>query len=327
LALGRTAGVERVTHGPGPAPLQPLALAWVALVPLWLVLLSSAAGPWWGAAGYGLVWGLSYYGSSLVWITHLHPLMWMGVPWAGSIAIALFAWGFITLWGTVSLMAWCLAFRWMVGWRPQSVGLRLVLGTALWCLMETLRNYTPLDWSHLSLTQSPNNLWILHLSRLSGPMAVTAVLVAVNGLLAEAWWQRQGHAPEVSRRTLARIAVGLVLVSHAIGAGLYFRPAVEPESSALTLGLVQGNVPTREKLTLAGVGQALDRYTDGYLALAAAGVDAVVTPEGALPLMWDPDGAQVSPLIQAVQRVGVPLWLGTFAPVPGETCFNTPRAC
>jgi apolipoprotein N-acyltransferase len=291
-------------------------LAWVALVPLWLALLKHRAAPWWVAAGYGLVWGITYYGSSLVWITHLHPLMWMGVPWLGSVAIALFAWGFITLWGTVSLMAWCVAFRWVMRWCPQSIAVRLLLGTGLWCLMETLRNYTPLDWSHLSLTQSPNNLWILHLSRLSGPMAITAVLVAANGLLAEAWWQRR-HPPEAPflNRSLAAGALGLIMVSHALGAGLFFQPAPDRETAAITLGMVQGNIPTREKLTWEGINQAIEAYTEGYQALAAEGVDAVVTPEGAIPLMWDPDGARVMPLIESVQQIGVPLWLGTFAPL------------
>lgn len=298
-------------------PLSWWPLAWVALLPLWLALLTSSSGPWPIATGYGLVWGLSYYGSSLMWITHLHPLMWMGVPWAGSIAIALFAWGFITFWGTVSLMVWCLVFRWIVRWRPQLIGARVLLGTALWCLMETLRNYTPLDWSHLSLTQSPNNLWILHLSWLSGPMAVTAIVVAVNGLLAEAWWQQQGPQRLPSHRFLGWVAVALVLVGHSLGASLYFRPAQDTAANAITLGLVQGNIPTREKLTLEGISQAVEAYTEGYLTLAAEGVDAVVTPEGALPLVWDSQAARLSPLIQAVQRVGVPLWLGTFAPVSG----------
>ena len=297
-------------------PLSLWPLAWVALVPLWTVLLSCSRGSWKLAMGYGLVWGLSYYGSSLIWITHLHPLMWLGVPWLGSIAVALFAWSFITLWGTASLMAWCLAFRWIVRWRPHSIALRLILGTGLWCLMETLRNYTPLDWSHLSLTQSPGNLWILHLSRLSGPMAVTAILVAVNGLLAEAWRQhRHLHEHGASSRFLIAGALVLSVVGHGIGAGLYFQPAPDNELSAINLGLVQGSVPTREKLTLAGVSQAVAAYTEGYLSLATAGVDAVVTPEGAIPLMWDPDAARLTPLIEAVQRIGVPLWLGTFAPL------------
>ncbi|TVP68297.1 MAG: hypothetical protein EA342_06345, partial [Leptolyngbya sp. LCM1.Bin17] len=165
-------------------PISLWPLAWVALVPLWWVVASTVSGSWRLAAAYGLLWGLVYYGSSLVWITHLHPLMWMGIPWLGSIAIALFAWGFITLWGSVCIALWAVGLRWLINRRPHSPALPILGATALWCLLETLRNYTPLDWSPLGLTQSPNNLWILHLTRLSGPLTITALIVAVNALLA-----------------------------------------------------------------------------------------------------------------------------------------------
>ncbi|MGF1570132.1 MAG: apolipoprotein N-acyltransferase [Nodosilinea sp.] len=291
-------------------------LAWVALVPLWQVILSTAAGPWWRGAGYGLLWGLVYYGSSLAWITHLHPLMWMGVPWASSVAIALSAWGFITLWGSLCIAIWGLGLRWLARHRPAHPHLRILGGTALWCLMETLRNYTPLDWSPLSLTQSPDNLWILHLARMAGPATITAVLVATNGFWAEAWGLRPQHLPRRGGVVLSGLI--LIMLSHGVGAALYTRPAADDPAQAMTLGLVQGNIPTREKLTPTGVQQALQGYTDGYLALAAQGVDAVVTPEGAMPVIWQANAPQPAALIQLVRQTGVPLWLGTFAPTPGK---------
>lgn len=106
-------------------------------------------------------------------------------------------------------------------------------------------------------------------------------------------------------------------MSHLLGAALYLRTNAAADNQALTLGLIQGNVPTREKLTPQGVNQALQGYTDGYLALAAQGVDAVVTPEGALPQLWNGNAPQAAAIRQTVKQVGVPLWLGTFAPVPG----------
>jgi apolipoprotein N-acyltransferase len=81
---------------------------------------------------------------------------------------------------------------------------------------------------------------------------------------------------------------------------------------------VQGNVPTREKLTPAGIRQAMTTYTQGYQALARQGVDAVITPEGALPIIWRSGDPLVEALAQTVAQTGVPLWLGTFAPVAGE---------
>ncbi|MFQ4140147.1 apolipoprotein N-acyltransferase [Nodosilinea sp. PGN35] len=305
-------------------------LAWVGLVPLWWVVRAT---PQVGlAAAYGLLWGLVYYGISLAWITHLHPLMWMGVPWGSSVAIALSSWLFIVLWGSVCIAVWGGAIAWAAHRWPSRRFWLVLAGTALWCALEALRNHSPLDWSPLSLTQSPNNLWILHLSRLSGPGAITAILVATNGLLALAFSpvptllgspSPPSHPPTpplpyplLPRRPLALMAIALVLLGHTLGALLYAHEAV-PADQALTLGLIQGNVPTREKLTPQGVNQALEGYTSGYRALVAQGVEAVVTPEGALPQLWNPNSPQIAAILRTVEQDGVPLWLGTFAPVPG----------
>lgn len=300
-------------------PLSLWAVAWVGLVPLWWVVLATPSVPL--ATAYGMLWGLVYYGMSLAWITHLHPLMWMGVPWGSSVAIALSAWIFIVLWGAVCIAFWGGAIAWLARRWPGRSPWLVLAGTALWCALEALRNHSPLDWSPLSLTQSPDNLWILHLARLSGPGAITAILVATNGLLAIALYpQALESSPRPPTRPLRPLlaALTLVFVGHALGAFLYASTAAAPDDPTLTLGLIQGNVPTREKLTPQGVRQALQGYTDGYLALVNQGVDAVVTPEGALPQLWNPNSPQIAAILQTVGQAGVPLWLGSFAPVPGE---------
>ena len=312
-------------------------LAWVGLLPLWWVVLVTPSIRL--ATAYGLLWGLVYYGISLAWITHLHPLMWMGVPWLSSVAIALFSWLFIVLWGSVCIAVWGGIMAWANRrWSGQAFWLVLA-GTALWCALEALRNHSPLDWSPLSLTQSPNNLWILQLTRLSGPSAITAILVATNGLLATALIPLPitpsphppithhpitHHPSPSSPRSLALTALSILLASHLLGTILYARDSPVPNSQSLTLGLIQGNVPTREKLTPQGVRQALQGYTEGYQTLVTQGVDAVVTPEGALPQLWNVNAPQVAAILQMVNRVGVPLWLGTFAPVPaaGRTHYT-----
>ncbi|MGB3202023.1 MAG: apolipoprotein N-acyltransferase, partial [Nodosilinea sp.] len=121
-----------------------------------------------------------------------------------------------------------------------------------------------------------------------------------------------------SPRSLALAALALVIASHLLGAILYTHTAAVADRQSLTLGLIQGNVPTREKLTPQGVRQALEGYTEGYRTLADQGVAAVVTPEGALPQLWNPNSPQIAAILQTVSQAGVPLWLGTFAPVPGE---------
>jgi apolipoprotein N-acyltransferase len=129
----------------------------------------------------------------------LHPLTWLGVPWLASVAIVLFCWGFITLWGAALVVVWAWFMQRLerfVHSLPPAPSLfsslrRVLVGTALWCGLEWLWSLGPLGWTTLSYTQSPGNLALLHIGQLSGTAGVTAAIVAVNGLLAEAWMRYQ----------------------------------------------------------------------------------------------------------------------------------------
>ncbi|MGD1858927.1 MAG: apolipoprotein N-acyltransferase [Leptolyngbyaceae cyanobacterium] len=293
-------------------------LAWIALAPLWRLLGHpgrSLTGR--QAFGYGCLWSAAYHGIVLSWITHLHPLTWMGVPWLASLGIALFAWTFITGLGTVTFGLWAMLLR-IVSDRCQLAwGARLVVGTALWCLLETALSWGPLAWPFLGFTQSPGNLWILHLGRLAGPAAITAAIVAVNGCWAELSLPLAtlGSSPPRPWRPTAVVGLVLLLGLHGLGAAQYYRPLDDRPEFALKIGLIQGNISTREKLTPAGTRKAISTYTNGYRQLVGAGADAVLTPEGAIPELWTSKLQRRSPLLQAVRQLGVTLWLGTFRPV------------
>ena len=295
----------------GLAPVNAWPVAWVALIPLWCLSHCPQQRAR-RAFAYAALWGIAYHGTALSWITGLHPLMWMGVPWLGSVAIALFAWTFITLWGAAIGMTWLGLMRAVSRWQPIAGGERVLVGTALWCAVEWLWSQGPLYWTSLSYTQSPGNLVGLHLGQLSGPITVTAAIVAVNGLLAEAWYQWQlkngsGHPG----RFLSAAAV-LFLSLHLLGFALYSRPLADSPHKALAVGLVQGNIPTRQKLTRQGIETSWQVYLEGYEKLAAEGADLVLTPEGAVPQVWSSSLQTHDRLQQAVVRNGVPLVLGTF---------------
>lgn len=310
-----------VLMGLTPAPVNVWPLAWVALVPLWAVLCAQRWRPW-QAFRFGWLWSAVYHGMALAWITALHPLMWMGIPWLGSIAIALFAWSFITLLGAVTFGFWAMGVAYIA---PRwSAPITVLFGTALWCALETLLSWGPLYWPSLSYTQSPANLWILHLGQLSGPMAITAAIVAVNGCWAVgwlAWRQRRFYLPgkgELRRGegpfapTASLFCIALLVGLHLLGYSLAATGASDETGNPLRIGLIQGNVPTRVKLTPAGTRQAIQGYTQGYRDLVAQGAEAVLTPEGAIPEIWSRASQTRSPIYQAVQAQGVVLWLGTF---------------
>jgi apolipoprotein N-acyltransferase len=205
----------------------------------------------------------------------------MGVPWLASLAIALFCWVFLTLWGAVLVAAWAVGMS--IFGRSVGVFARVLIGVALWCSLESLWSAGALWWTSISYTQSPHNLAILHLGQLSGPFTVTAALVAVNGLIAEAWIQgsgsrEQGAKSKSSSFWLLASGCGLLVGLHFIGFGLYSRPLIQPPETALKVGIIQGNVPNEIKLYPEGWQRAIEGYTRGYRTLASLGVDAVLTP-------------------------------------------------
>jgi len=292
------------------APLNGWWLAWFALIPFWIVISSQSKGNQNQTIACAFVWGVSYHGLTLFWILGLHPLMWMGIPWLASVAIALFCWSFITLWGTATNITWA----WLMQYPKNTTG-RLLVGTAAWCGFEFLLNLTPLSWTSLSFTQSPGNLVILHLGRLSGPLLVTAAIVAVNGLLAEAWMQARRSRLSRQAGSLVAIAGLIAITAHGIGAYFYNQPLADGAEKALTIGVIQGNIPTREKLSASGIRRAIQGYVSGYETLAAQGIDAVLTPEGAMPFLWDQDR---NPLRATVLTQGVPAWVGIFVEDDGN---------
>ncbi|NEP22605.1 apolipoprotein N-acyltransferase [Moorena sp. SIO3I6] len=455
-----------------PSPTEAWPLAWIALVPLWFIVVRGQSIR--GNALSGLIWGIGYHGLALSWITGIHPMDWMGVPWLASIAIALFCWIFITLWGALLVAVWAIAISitqsitasfaplapqlWGVlelksprigGFRglaakgnevnssenrckfPSTKAtqqrdinpdinpdinlpiptqnyflltscLRVLIGTGLWCGIETLRSMSPLYWSSLSYTQSPHNLIILHLGQLSGPITVTAAIVAVNGLIAESGLtlnqfnlnQLKVSRLKVSRlkvgrfnvgrfnvgrfnvgrfnvgrfnvgrlnvesyhnnlepstptnlepstptnlepstptnlqpstptnlepstptnlepSTLLGIAIGLLISLHLLGWLLYSKPIEQSKDSAINVGIIQGNIPNEIKLYSAGWQRAIKGYTTGYQTLADQKVDAVLTPETALPFLWEEQVRTVSSFYSAILDKGVLVWVGGY---------------
>lgn len=309
----------------GLAPVNAWPLAWVALAPLWWGV-QHVSQTFLGAQSPAqqssqppvkrqllallplpLCWSLGYHGTALSWILHLHPLTWMGIPWLGSIAISLFAWAAITIWGMVLVSLWALGLATAQRYLPDAPS-RILVGTALWCGLEALWNLSPLDWTTLAYTQSPGNLVILHLGQIAGPLTVSALLVAVNGVLAET--VRTG-----SWRSGGAIALTLCLTGHLIGFTLYQQPLNDPPEQAIPVGIIQGNIPTRQKLSAEGVRRSRDVYLQGYRDLAQVGVEAVLTPEGAVPVLFDTAQKETDLFYRLVsdQPITAPvLWLGQF---------------
>ena len=338
------------------APVNAWLLAWVALAPLWVLVVSYQKPKieeqkqkflflpsFLNIHPLHLVqcslpnfllpslWGIGYHGLALSWIMGIHPMTWLGVPWWPSLAIALFCWAFITLWGAalVAVWAWLFAIAIskisgtgilpVISQKISGTGIlpviRVLIGTALWCALESIWSTGSLWWTSLSYTQSPHNLAILHLGQLSGPSAVTAAIVAVNGLIAEAFIEGRRKKEEGRRKNWIAyiLPASLCVVLHIVGWSLYNRPLNQEAATALKIGIIQGNIPNEIKFDSGGWGRALEGYTIGYKQLADRKVDAVLIPETALPFIWTNEYQRSTlSFYQAILERGVVAWVGGF---------------
>ena len=324
------------------APVNAWLLAWVALVPLWILVVSyerplqevKQQKFFLLPASFFLLpslWGIGYHGLALSWIMGMHPMTWLGVPWWRSLAIALFCWAFITFWGAALVAVWAWLFAIAISKIsgtgilpviPKKISgtgilpvIRVLIGTALWCALESIWSTGSLWWTSLSYTQSPHNLAILHLGQLSGPSAVTATIVAVNGLIAEAWLAGRSQKQEVRRKKWIPyiLPASLCLVLHIAGWSLYNRPLNQEAETALKIGIIQGNIPNEIKYNSEGWERALEGYTTGYKQLADRKVDAVLVPETALPFYWTNEYERSTlSFYQAILARGVVAWVGGF---------------
>ena len=307
-----------------PAPINAWFLAWFALVPLWFFIVKndgvlSKFGFFKSIFLMGLVWGIGYHGLALSWITGIHPMTWLGVPWLASLAIALFCWTFITFWGGLLVGVWATVFKKINNWKREDKNslitslvaslVRVLIGTALWCALEAFWATGSLWWTSLAYTQSPENLAILQLGQISGPSTVTAAIVAVNGLLAEAFLSREKE----KRWGLFGGAIALGLIVHLIGFSIYNQPLETDANAGLKVGIIQGNIPNDIKFNSQGWREAIARYTRGYQQLTDEGVDAVLIPETALPFIWTrPENREYLDFYQAILDRGVVAWVGGF---------------
>ncbi|MCL2937806.1 MAG: apolipoprotein N-acyltransferase [Trichodesmium sp. MAG_R02] len=373
--------ISGILMGMTTAPIGAWFLGWVALAPLWVLVIQQEK--LFNKFLLGLVWGIGYHGLALFWITGIHPMTWLGVPWLASLAIALFCWVFISLWGAILVAIWAYLFGFLA---PISFSdkissfTRVLLGITLWCCLEKIWSLGNLWWTSLAFTQSNHNLVILHLSQLSGPIIITAAIVTVNSLFGEAFikgklyqntqnfqqvifcqkqnnseqpnllikfrslyqiWLSKGsfsksfltifrssHFPTspsdekiLHKHNLVSFALSYfsllpiitLIFFHIIGFGLYNTPLNPESKAALKIGIIQGNIPNEIKLNSGGWYHALEGYTQGYKKLAEENVDAVLTPETALPFFWtNQNNRRFLSFYQAILDKKVVVWVGGY---------------
>ena len=204
--------ISAVLTACGNAPVEAWYLSWFAIAPFWIIIIL----PNYQATEkflikkskfnflvnqnflFSLLWGFIFYGFSLFWITGIHPLTWMGIPCDIKFIYYYIFVGYLLLYGQqpiVIIWSWILKkinnIKKSKYSQEKQILLdsirRIIIGVTCWCGLEIIWSYTPLWWPTLALTQSPHNLIILQLGKLSSTTAITAAILVINGIIAEAY--------------------------------------------------------------------------------------------------------------------------------------------
>ena len=249
-------------------PLLAGALAGLALPPLgWPWLLWLVLAPLWGwGPSAGALWGAAAVVVSHRWLLALHPMDWLGVPLPLSLPLAVLLLGICAAAGAALVALWCALVQRLDPRRLSTA----VLASLLWGLTELLLAKGPMFWIGLSAAVLPGDRLLAALTQLGGPSLLTALQLLLAWLLwRRRWW----------------VLLLLLLLSHGLGALLLSQTlpaAAVPQP--LQLVAVQPALPTREKFSAAQQQRQQRLLQQGLGIGAAQAADAVVLPEGALPL-------------------------------------------
>ena len=256
--------------------------AWIALTPV--LVTAGRAGPG-RALGLGIVYGLSFFGVLLSWVSL--------VGWI--------AWALLIALESLFIGAFALAYSYSA---RAGLVVRVASAPVLWVAIEYLRTRVPLGgFSWGQLAQGQHDLaWMLKPAAVAGAWAVAGVVVGVNALIAEGWSALVGRRP-ASAAAFGGLAALLVAAPALV-------PQLEAEGRPIKVAIVQGNVPrdfagdpfdkelkiisSHERLTA-----ALDRP-----------VDLVVWPESSVGLDIDDNTEASDAVASAATAVDAPMIVG-----------------
>jgi apolipoprotein N-acyltransferase len=273
-----------------PAGVWPI--AFVGLIPLlWVIRRAGVL----AAAGYGLLFGIAFFGATLYWIFRFGVMAWT--------SLTLLSCAFVAVFGVLAVAVGRRHRPWLS-----------VLGlAAAWTAVEFVRGAWPLGgftWGTLGVSQVDDRL-LLPLASFTGVWGVSFVVVAVNALLLEAAVRLDGREGDRARGAVP-VVVAVVLVAAPLVVG--FPTADGPSLDVATLQVdvrsAAGLAPDQEDLAIAKEHVALHRT------LATDPPDLVVWGEGALDPAAARDAGTAGAVRDVIADVATPTLVGAVADDP-----------
>ena len=284
--------------------------AWLALVPLILVVRGRAAG---AAVGYGALAGFVSGWAATWWLAKAVAGYFQAGILIGALAMsAAYAVAVSSAFVLFALGARALAGR----------GGAFAIA-ALWTACELVRTRIfGQPWGLLGYTQH-GEAALLQVAALTGVYGVSFVVALGNAAIAEAWWRWRTGTPAL-RTASALAAPGALVAAVWLGGTLVLPPAVAGGPERPRVAVVQSNVQPAFHWTRAHAEEQLLanlRLTDQ---LAGQHPALVVWPENAVTLYLEQEPYIADQLRRAAARQGFDLLVGGPRFADGHT-YNSAR--
>jgi apolipoprotein N-acyltransferase len=263
-------------------------MAWVALIPLYLILSQTQNAK--TRALHGFLFGLTLFLAGMYWMwSSIHPLVWL--------ALAIFQGCWFAVFGAVFRVK-----------SPQSP-LNPIFFAALWVIFEWLRHlgWIGFPWFILATSQAkPEILNLLQIVSITGAWGLSFAITLVNALFGIAvlrFRHNTGH-------TLTPVALAGVIVFALYMLG-YFRASYRQRGSTRIM-IVQGDPDNISLISLTDEAIAASRETLPDLVLwTETAISPPQQPLGAPPIEEQREEAYIG---EQVRRWKVPLFSGVWRP-------------
>ena len=269
-------------------------LAWIALVPLLLVMRQRPF-----LAGF--LTGCVFFAAALYWLNSVMTT-YGGLP----PVFALLAYFF--------LVAYLAAYFGLASWLASRLETILKLPylwtlPPLWVALEYLRNwlFSGFPWATIGYSQHDFSLAIQSCD-VTGVYGVSLMLVVVNCALAGVI-----SAPKSRLAWFGVVATLAICISH-FGYGVWReRQPLEQRENQLRVALIQGNIDQAEKWAVDKREDSIERYRRLSLEAARQGPDLLIWPEAATPFFLQ-DHNELSAQVRVLpKQLQTPLLVGSPA--------------
>lgn len=257
-------------------------LSWVSFVPLFYVITTNRGDKFRQALGRGFLFGFIYHVCIYYWFIWFYPLDYVNFSNGASIAFVILAWfGISALHGTL----WCIPF---VGCYLASklVKNKLFLSVVAILGIIAAQKLTAVGelsfpWARVSLGQYKATS-LIQLAAIFGIDGVDILLLLVNALITLGMVY-----PPKKRVVVATCAFTLFLGNWVFGlVRLNTNDVCGKEFTILT---AQASVPQNEKWSSKGDKICYDIYTALTKQNITEGVDLIIWPESAIPVIYEGD--------------------------------------